>query len=144
MSVFLSSSHECAVKENNLKQTSVMNWNTCWSRTCQIPQILYLKGVSVLIFLSVIPEFLELVQDTQMKYRWPSSYRRTLFLLFFFHLFSSRLNIPKETLIPLTKQDQMKLDSILKRPYVTCQPFWRKEVCFLLKFKCCMFYCLLF
>ncbi|XP_073094188.1 meiotic recombination protein SPO11 isoform X3 [Manis javanica] len=39
-----------------------------------------------------------------------------------------RLNIPKETLIPLTKQDQMKLDSILKRPYVTCQPFWRKEM----------------
>ncbi|XP_054554395.1 meiotic recombination protein SPO11 isoform X1 [Talpa occidentalis] len=39
-----------------------------------------------------------------------------------------RLNISKETLIPLTKQDQMKLDSILKRPYVTCQPFWRKEM----------------
>ncbi|XP_004636065.1 meiotic recombination protein SPO11 isoform X1 [Octodon degus] len=39
-----------------------------------------------------------------------------------------RLNIPKESLIPLTKQDQMKLDSILKRPYVTCQPFWRKEM----------------
>ncbi|KAM7125194.1 meiotic recombination protein SPO11 isoform 2-T2 [Molossus nigricans] len=39
-----------------------------------------------------------------------------------------RLNIPKDTLIPLTKRDQMKLDSILKRPYVTCQPFWRKEV----------------
>lgn len=60
----------------------------------------------------------------------------------FFHLFFSRLNIPKGTLIPLTKQDQMKLDSILKRPYITCQPFWRKEVCFFLKFKC-MFYCLL-
>ncbi|KAM9589972.1 meiotic recombination protein SPO11 isoform 3-T3 [Trichechus inunguis] len=39
-----------------------------------------------------------------------------------------RLNIPKNTLIPLTKRDQMKLDSILKRPYVTCQPFWRKEM----------------
>ncbi|TKC39733.1 hypothetical protein EI555_021343, partial [Monodon monoceros] len=39
-----------------------------------------------------------------------------------------RLNIPKVTLIPLTKQDQMKLDSILKRPYITCQPFWRKEM----------------
>uniref|UniRef100_A0A2K6G234 DNA topoisomerase (ATP-hydrolyzing) n=1 Tax=Propithecus coquereli TaxID=379532 RepID=A0A2K6G234_PROCO len=37
------------------------------------------------------------------------------------------LNIPKDSLIPLTKRDQMKLDSILKRPYVTCQPFWRKE-----------------
>ncbi|XP_020932836.1 meiotic recombination protein SPO11 isoform X2 [Sus scrofa] len=39
-----------------------------------------------------------------------------------------RLNIPKGTLIPLTKRDQMKLDSILKRPYVACQPFWRKEM----------------
>nr|XP_020760872.1 meiotic recombination protein SPO11 isoform X2 [Odocoileus virginianus texanus] len=39
-----------------------------------------------------------------------------------------RLNIPKCTLIPLTKRDQMKLDSILKRPYITCQPFWRKEM----------------
>ncbi|XP_074066420.1 meiotic recombination protein SPO11 isoform X2 [Macrotis lagotis] len=39
-----------------------------------------------------------------------------------------RLNIPRGTLIPLTKQDQMKLDSILKRPYVTYQPFWKKEM----------------
>ncbi|XP_060058536.1 meiotic recombination protein SPO11 isoform X2 [Erinaceus europaeus] len=39
-----------------------------------------------------------------------------------------RLHIPKESLIPLTKHDQMKLDSILKRPYITCQPFWRKEM----------------
>ncbi|KAL2763523.1 meiotic recombination protein SPO11 isoform a [Daubentonia madagascariensis] len=39
-----------------------------------------------------------------------------------------RLNISKDSLIPLTKRDQMKLDSILKRPYVTCQPFWRKEM----------------
>ncbi|XP_006141943.2 meiotic recombination protein SPO11, partial [Tupaia chinensis] len=39
-----------------------------------------------------------------------------------------RLNIPKSSLIPLTKRDQMKLDSILKRPYVSCQPFWRKEM----------------
>ncbi|XP_066093324.1 meiotic recombination protein SPO11 isoform X2 [Saccopteryx bilineata] len=39
-----------------------------------------------------------------------------------------RLNVPKDTLIPLTKRDQMKLDSILKRPYITCQPFWRKEM----------------
>ncbi|XP_027709095.1 meiotic recombination protein SPO11 isoform X1 [Vombatus ursinus] len=39
-----------------------------------------------------------------------------------------RLNIPRGTLIPLTKRDQMKLDSILKRPYVTCQPFWKKEM----------------
>ncbi|XP_013373762.1 PREDICTED: meiotic recombination protein SPO11 isoform X5 [Chinchilla lanigera] len=39
-----------------------------------------------------------------------------------------RLNIPKDSLIPLTKRDQKKLDSILKRPYLTCQPFWRKEM----------------
>ncbi|XP_004620320.2 meiotic recombination protein SPO11 isoform X1 [Sorex araneus] len=39
-----------------------------------------------------------------------------------------RLNISKDTLIPLTKQDQMKLDSILKRPYVSCQPLWRQEM----------------
>ncbi|XP_058542033.1 meiotic recombination protein SPO11 isoform X3 [Neofelis nebulosa] len=39
-----------------------------------------------------------------------------------------RLNIPRDTLIPLTKRDQMKLDSVLKRPYVACQPFWRKEM----------------
>ncbi|XP_017655932.1 meiotic recombination protein SPO11 isoform X3 [Nannospalax galili] len=39
-----------------------------------------------------------------------------------------RLNIPKDSLIPLTKHDQMKLDSILKRPYLTCQPHWRKEM----------------
>ncbi|CAH6776712.1 Spo11 [Phodopus roborovskii] len=39
-----------------------------------------------------------------------------------------RLNIPKGSLIPLTKRDQMKLDSILRRPYITYQPFWRKEL----------------
>ncbi|XP_036989523.2 meiotic recombination protein SPO11 isoform X1 [Artibeus jamaicensis] len=39
-----------------------------------------------------------------------------------------RLNIPRDNLVPLTKRDQMKLDSILKRPYVTCQPCWRKEM----------------
>ncbi|XP_043844756.1 meiotic recombination protein SPO11 isoform X2 [Dromiciops gliroides] len=39
-----------------------------------------------------------------------------------------RLNIPRDTLIPLTIRDHMKLDSILKRPYVTCQPFWKKEM----------------
>ncbi|KAM9065315.1 meiotic recombination protein SPO11 isoform X1 [Sarcophilus harrisii] len=39
-----------------------------------------------------------------------------------------RLNIPRGTLIPLTKRDQMKLDSILKRPYITSQPFWKKEM----------------
>ncbi|XP_006499681.1 meiotic recombination protein SPO11 isoform X2 [Mus musculus] len=39
-----------------------------------------------------------------------------------------RLNIPKDSLIPLTKHDQMKLDSILKRPYITYQPLWKKEL----------------
>ncbi|XP_059117978.1 meiotic recombination protein SPO11 isoform X1 [Peromyscus eremicus] len=39
-----------------------------------------------------------------------------------------RLNIPKGSLIPLTKHDQVKLDSILRRPYITYQPFWRKEM----------------
>ncbi|XP_012879781.1 PREDICTED: meiotic recombination protein SPO11 isoform X2 [Dipodomys ordii] len=39
-----------------------------------------------------------------------------------------RLNIPKNSLIPLTKHDHMKLNSILKRPYVNCQPLWRKEM----------------
>ncbi|XP_050008875.1 meiotic recombination protein SPO11 isoform X4 [Alexandromys fortis] len=39
-----------------------------------------------------------------------------------------RLNIPKDSLIPLTKHDHMKLDSILRRPYISCQPFWRKEM----------------
>ncbi|KAG8513360.1 Meiotic recombination protein SPO11, partial [Galemys pyrenaicus] len=40
-----------------------------------------------------------------------------------------RLNISKDTLIPLTKRDQMKLDSILKRPYVTCQPLEQEPLC---------------
>ncbi|KAM4831901.1 meiotic recombination protein SPO11 isoform X2 [Urocitellus parryii] len=39
-----------------------------------------------------------------------------------------RLNVPRDSLIPLTKRDQGKLDSILKRPYITCQPFWRREM----------------
>ncbi|KAM4842619.1 meiotic recombination protein SPO11 isoform 2-T2 [Thomomys bottae] len=39
-----------------------------------------------------------------------------------------RLNIPKDSLIPLTKHDHVKLNSILKRPYIHCQPLWRKEM----------------
>ncbi|XP_074867587.1 meiotic recombination protein SPO11 isoform X1 [Carettochelys insculpta] len=39
-----------------------------------------------------------------------------------------RLNIPKDALIPLTKQDQNKLSSMQKRPYVACQPLWKKEM----------------
>ncbi|NWZ19810.1 SPO11 protein, partial [Asarcornis scutulata] len=40
-----------------------------------------------------------------------------------------RLNICKDVLIPLTKQDQNKLASIQKRPYIACQPMWKKEAC---------------
>ncbi|XP_052037547.1 meiotic recombination protein SPO11 isoform X2 [Apodemus sylvaticus] len=39
-----------------------------------------------------------------------------------------RLNIPKDRLIPLTRHDQLKLDSLLRRPYITYQPFWKKEM----------------
>lgn len=63
MSVFLSSSHEYDVNKNNLGQTSTVNLNTCclvWDMPN--PQILDLKGGSLLIFLSVISEFLEIVQ----------------------------------------------------------------------------------
>lgn len=49
--------------------------------------------------------------------------RAKTFICFF------RLNICKDALIPLTKQDQNKLASMQKRPYVACQPMWKKEVC---------------
>uniref|UniRef100_A0A8C4WCN9 DNA topoisomerase (ATP-hydrolyzing) n=2 Tax=Gopherus evgoodei TaxID=1825980 RepID=A0A8C4WCN9_9SAUR len=39
-----------------------------------------------------------------------------------------RLNIRKDALIPLTKQDQNKLASMQKRPYMACQPMWKKEM----------------
>ncbi|XP_068272472.1 meiotic recombination protein SPO11 [Nyctibius grandis] len=39
-----------------------------------------------------------------------------------------RLNICKDVLIPFTKQDQNKLASIQKRPYIACQPMWKKEL----------------
>ncbi|NWV05423.1 SPO11 protein, partial [Ptilonorhynchus violaceus] len=39
-----------------------------------------------------------------------------------------RLNICKDALIPFTKQDQNKLASIQKRPYIACQPLWKKEL----------------
>ncbi|XP_017670672.1 PREDICTED: meiotic recombination protein SPO11 [Lepidothrix coronata] len=39
-----------------------------------------------------------------------------------------RLNISKDALIPFTKQDQNKLASIQKRPYIACQPAWKKEL----------------
>ncbi|XP_059834708.1 meiotic recombination protein SPO11 isoform X2 [Hypanus sabinus] len=39
-----------------------------------------------------------------------------------------RLNIPKEVLIPLTENDMNKLTKLQKRPYIGCQPVWKKEV----------------
>ncbi|XP_077425901.1 meiotic recombination protein SPO11 isoform X2 [Vanacampus margaritifer] len=39
-----------------------------------------------------------------------------------------RLQVPRNALIPLTKTDENKLDSLLKRPYVTDQPEWLKEM----------------
>ncbi|NWH70184.1 SPO11 protein, partial [Piaya cayana] len=39
-----------------------------------------------------------------------------------------RLNISKDALIPFTKQDQNKLASIQKRPYIACQPTWKREL----------------
>uniref|UniRef100_A0A3Q4BPK3 DNA topoisomerase (ATP-hydrolyzing) n=1 Tax=Mola mola TaxID=94237 RepID=A0A3Q4BPK3_MOLML len=39
-----------------------------------------------------------------------------------------RLYVPKEALIPLTKRDESKLNSLLKRPYLTGQPDWQKEM----------------
>ncbi|XP_009901518.1 meiotic recombination protein SPO11 [Dryobates pubescens] len=39
-----------------------------------------------------------------------------------------RLNIHKDALIPFTKQDQKKLASLQKRPYIACQPMWKKEL----------------
>ncbi|XP_021009259.1 meiotic recombination protein SPO11 isoform X2 [Mus caroli] len=39
-----------------------------------------------------------------------------------------RLNVPKDGLIALTKHDQLKLDSLLRRPYITYQPLWKQEL----------------
>ncbi|XP_055508706.1 meiotic recombination protein SPO11 [Leucoraja erinacea] len=39
-----------------------------------------------------------------------------------------RLNIPKEVLIPLTGKDTSKLTNLQKRPYIDCQPLWKKEM----------------
>uniref|UniRef100_A0A665VNY3 DNA topoisomerase (ATP-hydrolyzing) n=1 Tax=Echeneis naucrates TaxID=173247 RepID=A0A665VNY3_ECHNA len=39
-----------------------------------------------------------------------------------------RLWVPKDVLIPLTKRDESKLSSLLKRPYLTSQPNWQKEM----------------
>ncbi|KAM6977615.1 meiotic recombination protein SPO11 [Aplochiton taeniatus] len=39
-----------------------------------------------------------------------------------------RLRVPENMLIPLTQRDQSKLTSLLKRPYLTSQPAWQREM----------------
>nr|XP_020466399.1 meiotic recombination protein SPO11 isoform X3 [Monopterus albus] len=39
-----------------------------------------------------------------------------------------RLRVPEDALIPLTKRDESKLSSLLKRPYLTSQPDWQREM----------------
>ncbi|KAM4572054.1 meiotic recombination protein SPO11 isoform 1-T1 [Fundulus diaphanus] len=39
-----------------------------------------------------------------------------------------RLRVPEDSLIPLTKGDEGKLHSLLKRPYLASQPDWCKEM----------------
>lgn len=40
----------------------------------------------------------------------------------------SRLRVPQDVLLPLTKRDECKLASLLKRPYLSSQPQWKREV----------------
>lgn len=39
-----------------------------------------------------------------------------------------RLRVPEDTLVPLTKTDESKLSSLLRRPYLSHQPKWKKEI----------------
>uniref|UniRef100_A0A8C3A1J1 DNA topoisomerase (ATP-hydrolyzing) n=1 Tax=Cyclopterus lumpus TaxID=8103 RepID=A0A8C3A1J1_CYCLU len=39
-----------------------------------------------------------------------------------------RLRVPEDSLIPLTRRDESKLCSLLKRPYVTGKPDWQREM----------------
>ncbi|XP_034551731.1 meiotic recombination protein SPO11 isoform X4 [Notolabrus celidotus] len=39
-----------------------------------------------------------------------------------------RLRVPEDALIPLTKRDQSKLNSLLERPYLSSQSDWQKEM----------------
>ncbi|XP_034027498.1 meiotic recombination protein SPO11-like isoform X1 [Thalassophryne amazonica] len=39
-----------------------------------------------------------------------------------------RLRVPEDALIPLTKRDESKLNSLFKRPYLASQPDWQKEM----------------
>lgn len=44
------------------------------------------------------------------------------------HVACFRLRVPEDRLIPLTRTDESKLSSLLRRPYLTQQPNWRNEV----------------
>uniref|UniRef100_A0A3B3QZ17 DNA topoisomerase (ATP-hydrolyzing) n=1 Tax=Paramormyrops kingsleyae TaxID=1676925 RepID=A0A3B3QZ17_9TELE len=46
-----------------------------------------------------------------------------------------RLRVPKDALVPFSKKDESKLSSLLKRPYVSLQPAWEKEMELLQKWK---------
>ncbi|XP_060931078.1 meiotic recombination protein SPO11 [Limanda limanda] len=39
-----------------------------------------------------------------------------------------RLQVPEDVLIPLTERDESKLSSLLKRPYLSSQPNWQREM----------------
>ncbi|XP_061590830.1 meiotic recombination protein SPO11 [Cololabis saira] len=39
-----------------------------------------------------------------------------------------RLRVPKDSLIPLTKKDERKLNSLMKRPYLSNHPAWQREM----------------
>ncbi|TNM86884.1 hypothetical protein fugu_007114 [Takifugu bimaculatus] len=39
-----------------------------------------------------------------------------------------RLRVPQDVLLPLTKTDECKLASLLKRPYLSSQPQWKREM----------------
>ncbi|KAF6718064.1 Meiotic recombination protein SPO11 [Oryzias melastigma] len=39
-----------------------------------------------------------------------------------------RLRVPKSSLLPLTRTDESKLSSLLKRPYLASHPEWQKEL----------------
>uniref|UniRef100_A0A3B4BWG3 DNA topoisomerase (ATP-hydrolyzing) n=1 Tax=Pygocentrus nattereri TaxID=42514 RepID=A0A3B4BWG3_PYGNA len=46
-----------------------------------------------------------------------------------------RLEVPQDALIPLTKNDESKLIGLRKRPYISCQPTWEREMDIMLKCK---------
>ncbi|KAL6483321.1 hypothetical protein MHYP_G00081930 [Metynnis hypsauchen] len=45
------------------------------------------------------------------------------------------LEVPQDALIPLTKSDESKLIGLRKRPYISCQPAWEREMDIMLKCK---------